>query len=175
MALHMELGLWNCPPHTVICMWLIYCMGSANQLPPPDAKTVPFVNCPLDDKGANLFHMFLFLPADIWKQACLMASLGRIVLVSWTLQDHLLCSSRWKTRATLKDKGKNMIHAVLSGLRPDTRYILSGLCAMNSATRRKKTGSGRREPQPRIQCDLQWFLPDVAVADPISRCHDKDH
>ena len=58
----------------------------------------------------------------------------------------------------MKDKGKNMIHAVLSGLRPDTRYILSGLCAMNSATRRKKTKSGRGEPQPRIQCDLNDFF-----------------
>ena len=137
-------------PHTVICMWLIYCMGSANQLPPPDAKTVPFVNCLLDDKGCKFIpNVFVSI-----KPACLMASLGRIalVIVSWTLKDHVLCSSRWKAH-TLKDKGKNMIHAVLSGLRPDTRYILSGLCAMNSATRR--TRSGRREPQPRIQRDLQ--------------------
>ena len=47
---------------------------------------------------------------------------------------------RWGRHATtpsyggpLQDKGKNMIQAVLSGLRPDTRYVLSGLCAVNSA------------------------------------------
>ena len=50
-----------------------------------------------------------------------------------TLEDH--SKDRpciWDPNTLTEDKGKNMIHAVLSGLRPDTRYILSGLCAMNS-------------------------------------------
>ena len=46
-----------------------------------------------------------------------------------------------------QDKGKNMIQAVLSGLRPDTRYVLSGLCAVNSAPWQR---------QFRLRRSLRW-------------------
>lgn len=39
---------------------------------------------------------------------------------------------RWDPESLAEDKGRNVVKATLTGLRPDTRYVLSGLCAVNS-------------------------------------------